>query len=195
MNGNGLARKITTMAMFAAASIVLVYLIRFPFFAAAPFLEYDPANIPILIATYLFGPSTGLMLTFVVSVIQGITVSAQSGIIGIAMHIFATGSFVLSAGMIYNRKRSFSGLVVSAICGTLAMTVAMILWNLIFTPLFMGTPIDTVAKMLVPIIIPFNLLKGSINAFIAVVMYKMLSTKGVFKEDKTTRNRSNNLDI
>ena len=185
MNGNGLARKITTMAMFAAASIVLVYLIRFPFFAAAPFLEYDPANIPILIATYLFGPSTGLMLTFVVSVIQGITVSAQSGIIGIAMHIFATGSFVLSAGMIYNRKR----------CGTLAMTVAMILWNLIFTPLFMGTPIDTVAKMLVPIIIPFNLLKGSINAFIAVVMYKMLSTKGVFKEDKTARNRSNNLDI
>jgi len=184
MNEKGLARKITTMAMFAAVSIVLVYLIRFPLFAAAPFLEYDPADIPIFIATYLFGPSTGLMLTFAVSVIQGMTVSAQSGIIGVAMHFFATGSFVCVAGMIYKKNKSFSNLILSAVCGTLMMTTIMILWNLIFTPLFMGTPIKTVAEMLIPVIIPFNLLKAGINAFISVVVYNLLYKKGIFKISK-----------
>ena len=44
-------RKLVTMAMLAALSIVLVYVVHFPIFPAAPFLEYDPADIPILIGT------------------------------------------------------------------------------------------------------------------------------------------------
>ena len=38
-------RYLTQMGVLAAISIVLVYLIRFPIFPAAPFLEYDPADI------------------------------------------------------------------------------------------------------------------------------------------------------
>lgn len=50
-------RKLTTMGMMAAVSIILVYLIHFPIFPAASFLEYDPADIPIFICTFLYGPS------------------------------------------------------------------------------------------------------------------------------------------
>ena len=39
------------MGMMAAISIILVYLIHFPIFPAASFLEYDPADVPILILT------------------------------------------------------------------------------------------------------------------------------------------------
>ena len=42
-------RKLTTLAMLAALAIVLVALIHFPLVPAAPFLEYDPADIPIFI--------------------------------------------------------------------------------------------------------------------------------------------------
>lgn len=43
---NEKVRKLVTMAMLAALSIVLVYVIHFPIFPAASFLEYDPAVSP-----------------------------------------------------------------------------------------------------------------------------------------------------
>ena len=104
-------RKLVTMAMLAALSIVLVYVVHFPIFPAAPFLEYDPADIPIFIGTFLFGPVSGLLLTVVTSVVQGLTVSASSGPIGILMHIFATGSFALIAGNLYRRLHTRKGAV------------------------------------------------------------------------------------
>ena len=94
-------RQLVSMAMLGAISIVLVAAVHFPLIPAAAFLEYDPADIPILICAFAYGPGAGFLLTVVVSFIQGMTVSAQSGIIGIIMHIFATGSCVLVAGHIY----------------------------------------------------------------------------------------------
>ena len=42
--------------MLTAISIVFVSVIHFPLFPAAAFLEYDPADIPILIGTFAYGP-------------------------------------------------------------------------------------------------------------------------------------------
>ena len=168
-------KTITQMAVLAAMSILLVYLIHFPIFPAAPFLEYDPADIPILIGTFMFGPLGGLVLTAVVSILQGLTVSSASGIIGIMMHFFATGSFVLVAGNIYKKHRTRKGAVVGLLFGALAMTITMVILNLIFTPLFMGTPIEAVIAMLIPVIIPFNLIKTGVNALITFIVYKSVS--------------------
>ncbi len=75
-------RQLVSMAMLGAISIVLVSVVHFPLIPAAAFLEYDPADIPILIGTFAYGPLAGLLMTIVVSIIQGVTVSAQSGPIG-----------------------------------------------------------------------------------------------------------------
>ena len=92
--------KIAKMAMLVAVSIVLVMIIHFPIFPAVAFLEYDPADIPILIGTFAFGPVAGITLTIVTSLIQGLTVSSVSGLYGIIMHILATSALVLVAGTI-----------------------------------------------------------------------------------------------
>ncbi|MDQ9708161.1 ECF transporter S component, partial [Acinetobacter baumannii] len=63
---------LTNMAMLASLSFVLVLLINFPILPAVPFMKYDPADIPILIGSFLFGPIGGLILTAIVSVIQGL---------------------------------------------------------------------------------------------------------------------------
>lgn len=173
-------RKITTkqlvmMAMLAAISIVFVTVIHFPLFPAAAWMEYDPADIPILIGTFVYGPFAGLILTIVVSVIQGITVSSGAGIIGIIMHIFATGSCVLIAGTIYWRAKTKLSAAIALVIGTITMTIAMVLCNLILTPLFMGAPIEVVMQMMIPIIIPFNLLKAGINCFITFLLYKSIA--------------------
>ena len=121
-------RKIVVMAMLVAVSIVLVYLIHFPIFPSAAFLEYDPADIPILIGAFAYGPVAGLLITVVAAVIQGLTVSAGSGLYGVIMHIIATGVLVLVAGGIYRlihtRVGAIIGLVVGTICMGLVMMVA-----------------------------------------------------------------------
>lgn len=168
-------RMLTSMGLLSAISIVLVAIIHFPIFPAAPFLEYDPADITILIGTFAYGPLAGFIMTVVVSVIQGLTVSTQSGIIGIMMHIFATGAFVLLSGNIYKRDKSKAGAIKALICGSLLMVVMMVIWNLIFTPIFMGMPRSAVIEILVPVIIPFNIIKASINSIITFLVYKRVS--------------------
>lgn len=49
-------RQLVSMAMLGAISIVLVAVIHFPLIPAAAFLEYDPADIPILICAFAYGP-------------------------------------------------------------------------------------------------------------------------------------------
>ena len=48
--------RLAKMAMLVALAVVLVMLIHFPIFPAVAFLEYDPADIPILIGAFAFGP-------------------------------------------------------------------------------------------------------------------------------------------
>ncbi len=168
-------KKMTTLGMLTAISIVLVALVHFPLIPAAPFLEYDPADVTIIIATFAMGPAAGIMLTIAVSLIQGFTVSAASGAYGVVMHIIATGSFVLVAGNIYERNKTRKTAVIALIAGTLAMTVVMAFANLLITPLFLGTPMSAVIDLLIPAIIPFNLLKAGINSVLSFVIYKSVS--------------------
>ena len=168
-------KTLTQMAVLAALSILLVALIHFPIFPAAAFLEYDPADIPILIGGFMFGPLGGIVLTVLVCLLQGVTVSASSGIIGILMHFMATGSFVLTASLIYKKHHTMKGAIAGLALGSIVMTTMMVIWNLVFTPIFMGVSVDTVIPMILPIIVPFNLLKAGINSCVTFLVYKPLS--------------------
>jgi len=46
--------RLVKLGLLTAISILLVYLIHFPIFPAAAYLEYDMADVPILIGTFLF---------------------------------------------------------------------------------------------------------------------------------------------
>ncbi len=173
-NRNYTTRKLVSMAMLVAISVVLVYAVHIPF-PPAPFLEYDPADIPILIGAFAFGPVAGVVLTVIASVIQGITVSAAGTWIGIVMHIFATGCCVIVAGNIYRRNKTKKTALIALVAGALTQTVAMVFMNLLLTPLFMGEPLETVIGMLLPVIIPFNLLKAGINCIVTFFLYKSIS--------------------
>ena len=68
----------------------------------------------------------------------------------------------------------FKRAIIGILCGILAMTVTMLLWNWWITPLYMGVGREVVVGMLFPIFLPFNLVKGAINGAIAVLLYKPL---------------------
>ena len=68
--------RLATMGMLAALAVLLVAFVHFPLIPAAPFLEYDPADVPILIGTFLYGPWAGLGLAGVVCIVQGSSTGA-----------------------------------------------------------------------------------------------------------------------
>ena len=51
----------------------------------------------------------------------------------------------------------------------------MLLWNYLITPIYLGYPREAVVKLLIPAFLPFNLLKGGLNASIVMLIYKPLS--------------------
>ncbi len=166
--------KLAKMGMLVAISVILVYLVHFPIFPATPFLEYDPADIPIFIGTFAFGPMAGFTLTVVTSVVQGLTVSAAGGWFGILMHILATGSFVLVAGLIYKRSKTRKGAVIALTAGTVTMTAMMAVANIILDPIFYGMPVEAVYQLL-PFIIGFNFIKAGANSIVTFLLYKRIS--------------------
>ena len=46
--------------------------------------------------------------------------------------------------------------------------------NMVVTPAYTGVPLETVLGMILPIIIPFNLLKFTINSVVAGIVYAPL---------------------
>lgn len=166
--------KIAKMAMLVAISIVLVMLIHFPIFPVVAFLEYDPADIPILIGTFAFGPIAGITLTVVTSLLQGLTVSAASGAYGIIMHIIATGTLVTVAGLIYRNHKSKKFAIIGLIVGTAAMTIVMFFANMVITPMFTGMPLAAIMELM-PFILAFNIVKAGINSIVTFVVYKRIS--------------------
>lgn len=161
--------------MLAALAVILVALIHFPIFPSAPFLEFDLADVPIIIGAFMYGPWWGLALTAIVSVVQGVTVSAASGLPGIVMHFIATGAYAVVAGLIYNKYHTLKGAVCAMALGSIAQTLMMIPLNYIITARFMGAPVDAVTAMMLPVIIPFNLIKTVGNSIVTFMIYKPVS--------------------
>jgi riboflavin transporter FmnP len=166
-------KKMATMAVLAALSIVLMLLIKFPIIPAASYLIYEPADVPIFIGAFLFGPFAGLLITVVVSAIQALM--SPDGLVGFIMHVIATGTFVVAAGLIYKKFHNIKGAVVALVSGTLAMTLIMIPTNLVIQTHFRDMEFAAVAKLLVPVIIPFNLIKAGLNSIITFLVYKRIS--------------------
>lgn len=163
-------KKLVLASLFTALSVALLYVpfLRFPIFPTAAFLEYDAMDVPILLGTLLLGGKSGIFITLISSLIQGITVSSSSGLYGIIMHFISTGVFTLSVSGVNKRCKK---VIFSLMFGVLMMSLVMIPANLIITPLFMGVGTDVVAKMLLPVIIPFNIIKAGINAVVVFLVY------------------------
>ena len=171
-------RTLVTLAMLAALAVVLVWLFHPPIFQAVPFLEYDLADVPVLLAGFLFGPLAGLAVLLVASVVQAFTVSAQSGLFGLIMHLLATGALVMISSFYYRRHRTMKGAVIALMLGCLAMTVVMIPANLLVTPYFKGAPVQMVIDVM-PFIVLFNIIKSAGNSLLTFLLYKRV--KGLLK--------------
>jgi len=167
-------KKITTLAMLVAIGIALLALIRFPIMPAAPFLTFDFKDVPILIGGFLFGPAAALIMSVVLALVEMVTVS-PTGIWGAVMNALSSSALTVTASFIYMHRRSISGAVIGLSSGVVVTTVVMLLWNFLIIPIYTGWPREAVVELMLPALLPFNLIKPAINATVTLLIYKHIA--------------------
>ena len=166
-------KDLTKMAILTAISVVLVAICHFPVLPSLSFLEYDPADVPILLGTFAIGPAAGLIITTGVCLIQAFLLGGN-GLYGALMHFIATGTYVLAAGFYYKKHKTKKGAVTALVLGVICWIAVMVIANIFITPVFMGAPRAAVISML-PGIALFNLIKSAVNSVITFLLYKRVS--------------------
>ena len=170
-------RTLAVCGMLCAIAFALVSISHFTMPAiipAAPWLKYDPKDVILAIGGLLLGPVPAISISLVVSLIEMLTFS-ETGWIGFVMNVVSSCAFILPASIIYNKKRNLKSAVVGLVFGVALVTAVMLLWNYILTPIYMGTPREAIKALLIPAFLPFNLIKGTLNASFTFILYKPLS--------------------
>ncbi len=162
-------RSIALSALFVAAAIATSY-ISIPIFPAAPFLKYDPSGIICLLAGLLFGVRTGAVVAALPWIIRALTNPA-----GAIMSFVISVAGVLCASLIYKASPTRRGLIISLVASALLSVLVAIGMNLIVTPAFSGVDIEAVLAMIVPILLPFNIIKFLLNSVIVALVFEPIS--------------------
>ena len=167
-------KNMTSMAMLTALAYVVMLLSK-----ALPqvsgFLQMDLKDTIICIGGFVFGPLSAAIISIVVAVVEMFTYS-DTGIIGCIMNVLATVSFCCTAAFVYKRRHTRKGAVLGLTLGVISLTVVMLLWNYLITPIYMKIPREVVASMLPTVFLPFNLVKGGLNMAVILLLYKPVVT-------------------
>lgn len=163
-------KKICATAMFCALAYACMYFIKIP----VGFLTLDVKDSLIVLTSLLFGPVYGLTIAVTVPFLELITISG-TGVYGFIMNVCSSVTFSMTAGLIYRYKKSMTGAIIGLCSGVFAVTAVMMLANLFVTPHYIGGSVADVAAMIPKILLPFNLVKATLNAALVLLLYKPLS--------------------
>lgn len=171
---NVTTKKITTIGMLCALALIVNVLIHFPLVPAVSFLSYDPKDIIIVIGGFIYGPLSALVMSVITSFLE---IMYRGGtLLDVLMNVISTCTFACTAAWIYKQKHTRQGALCGFLVGTICCVLSMMLWNYIVTPIYFGMPREAVAAMLIPGILPFNVLKCAMNAGITLFLYKPMVT-------------------
>ena len=163
-------RELVTLAIFSALGMALSF-IQIPIFPPAPYLQYDPSGIVTLTVALMYGPAAGIMVQLV-SWIPKLIMSPLGSLLTFVAMIGA----VLIVGLIYKKFHNLKGAIVAIVVGSVVFTAIAIAMNFVITPIYTpGVTVEAVASMVVPILLPFNILKCVINGVVTSLLYKPVS--------------------
>jgi len=182
-------KKITYSAMFAAIATVVMFF-EFPLPFMPPFLKVDLSGVVSLLAAFMFGPLPAVLITLVKDLIH--MLSTTTGFVGETADFLMTSANCIVAAAIYRKYHTKKGALLGLGCGVAAMTIVSCFTNkYMLIPFFSKVmPIEAIISACAAVnpfigsidsyiifgVIPFNVVKGVILAFITMLLYKRLST-------------------
>ena len=187
MNTKTDIKKISITAVLCA----LAYLCMFVFKFKVSFLTFDFKDAVLAVISFLYGPLYGVLSALIVALTEFVSVS-DTGVYGLLMNFISSASFAGTCGLIYKYRRKISGAVMGCAFAVLVMTAFMLIANIFITPFYMGAPRQTVIEMIPTLLLPFNLLKGIMNAAITIIIYKPITS--ALKRTKLVTSSGKNTD-
>ena len=167
-------RTIVSLAMLTGIAYIVMLVSKL--MPSVMFLDFDFKDVVICIGGFVFGPMAAASMAIVVAFVEMITIS-HTGLIGFIMNALATCAFCCTAAFVYKKFHTRKGAVIGLALGTVCLTVVMLLWNYLITPIYMGMDREEiVVPMLIPVFLPFNLVKGGLNMALILLLYKPVVT-------------------
>lgn len=185
------------VALLGAIAMILMFF-RFPLPFAPPFMDIDISEVPGIIAGFIFGPFWGFVVIVIKLLLKFLVQGSSTGGYGELSNLIVSSAFVVTASLIYKRKKTFTNAIFSMTVGIILMTILATLSNyFIIFPLY-GIPMETFAPTIAKInplvknvptfilfsIVPFNIIKGALNAIVSGILYKPLLKALVINSDE-----------
>ena len=189
-NSTSKVRVLTGTAMLGAVAAVLMYL-EFPIPIMPAFVKLDVSELPALIASFAYGPVSGILVCLIKNLIK--LPSTSTAAVGELFNFVMGALFVGVAGLIYKRNKTRKGAIVGALLGALVMAVVSVPSNyFIVYPAYVvmyHLPLDAIIGMyqainpnvngllacLLVFNLPFTFVKGALDAALCFLVYKPLS--------------------
>ena len=167
-------KQLVTLAMLSAIAYAVMFMSK-----ALPsvngFLDFDFKDVIICVGGFVYGPLSAALMSILVAFIEMVTISG-TGLWGFLMNCLATCAFCCTASYLYKWLHTKRGAVIGRSLGVVCLVAVMLLWNYLITPIYMGLPRQSVAAMLLPVFLPFNLAKGGMNMAVTLLLYKPIVT-------------------
>ena len=162
------ARRITLTAVFAALAFSAIFLFRFN---VGTFLTFDLKDSIITLSGLLLGAPTAFSVSLLVAMLE-FAVDNDTGWYGLVMNFASSAVFSVVCATVYRYRKKLSGAILGLILAVLSMVLVMLALNLLITPLYTGFPRAQVVGMIPTLLLPFNVIKGLVNAALVLVLYK-----------------------
>lgn len=166
-SGRWSTRRIAVYALFVALTMALSFL-EIPLLV--PWLKYDPSGIVILVSGFAFGPSAAAVISAL-----GFVPHLFTNPLGAIMAIAVSMALSVPASLAYRNHRTRRGASAALCVGALCALAVAVLGNLAITPLYTGMDIHQVAGLIVPVLLPFNVVKFLIHGVCTFAVYKPIS--------------------
>ena len=162
-------KTVVGMAVFAALAFVLSQVIRFP----VMFLTFDVKDAIICTSAFIYGPIAAPIVSLMAALLELITNISGTGIYGFLMNFLSSASLSTAASLIYYKRRTLNGAIVSLVVAVITMVAVMMGANILITPYYMtGGSVEAVIQLIPSVLLPFNLANGLLNAAITLLIYK-----------------------
>ena len=163
-------KKMTTVGILCGMALVLALTLYIPIVPAVSFLKYEPKDVVMVVGGFIYGPMTVVLMSVIVSILE---IFFRAGnLLDVIMNVISTVAFAGTAALIYQKKRTKNGAVLGLSLGVVLTVILMLIWNYIVTPIYYQMPREAVVALMIPGLLPFNLIKYGMNAGITLVMYK-----------------------
>jgi len=182
-------KQMVRVAVFGALSGIFYIFIKFPVPFMPSFLEFHFDEIPAFIASFAYGPLSGLLVLLIKTIIK-LPLTHTLGV-GEISDLLYSAAFILPAALIYKKKRNFAGVFIGLAIGTVFQLGISLISNVyVMIPFYMKVmeyPEQTILGMCqlanpkitnigwsygLLAVLPFNAMKDAAVIVLTLLTYK-----------------------